>query len=130
MFRQLLYIILFNFTALTVVYADDSQLSQQFTVCIDKSGGVTSSMIQCIAQETNYQDLRLNKAYKVLKNTLNSSRQQKLQDVQRLWIKYRDANCKFYYDPDGGSIAGVSSVDCFMNMTAERADELENFLQY
>ena len=45
--------------------------------------------------------------------------------AQRAWITYRDANCSFYFDPDGGTIARVNSNSCFMSATATRAKELE-----
>ena len=56
-------------------------------------------------------------------------RQAQLQQVQRAWIKYRDANCGFYDDPDGGSLARVSANDCMMATTTRRARELESFRQ-
>ena len=45
-------------------------------------------------------------------------------DAQRLWLQYRDANCQFYADPDGGTAAGVAAADCVLQMTAGRAREL------
>ena len=113
-----------------IAQADDRSLSKQFTACMDKAGGVTTGMVECTAAETKRQDVRLNKAYKNLMNTLSTTRKKELQNTQRLWMKYRDANCNFYYDPNGGSIVRVTSAGCFMDMTAERADELENFLKY
>lgn len=130
MFKKIMFSLLCVFGFMQVAQADDHALSKQFTVCMDKAGGVTTGMVECIAAETKRQDVRLNKAYKNLMNTLSATRKKELQDTQRLWMKYRDANCKFYYDPDGGSIVRVMSAGCFMDMTAERADELENFLKY
>jgi len=60
--------------------------------------------------------------------TLTEERKSTLKTAQRLWIKYREANCGFYYDPDGGSMARINANDCFMTSTAERAKELESFL--
>lgn len=108
------------------VAANDG-LSKQFSTCIDKSGGVTHAMLDCIATETKAQDVRLNKAYKELMAQLTPERKKQLQEAQRAWLKYRDANCGFYADPDGGSLATVNSNDCFMTATASRAKELEGF---
>lgn len=94
---------------------------------MDKSGGVTVDMLDCIGTETKRQDARLNKAYKEVMPQLSPARKKELQDAQRAWIKYRDANCNFYADPDGGTIATVNSNDCFMSATASRAKELEGF---
>lgn len=83
-------------------------------------------MLGCIAAETSRQDTRLNNAYKRTMASLNATRKKQLQEVQRLWMRYRDANCKFYADPDGGTIAAVNSNSCYMEATAARATELEN----
>ncbi|NWK75833.1 DUF1311 domain-containing protein [Acinetobacter sp. SwsAc6] len=130
MFKKIMFSLLCVFGFMQMGQAGERNLSKQFNGCMDKAGGVTASMVECIAAETKRQDVRLNKAYKNLMNTLSATRKKELQDTQRLWMKYRDANCKFYYDPDGGSIVRVTSAGCFMDMTAQRADELENFLKY
>ncbi len=108
-------------------FAENNDLTKQFAACMDKSGGVTAEILDCIGSEVKYQDARLNKAYKELMPTLSAARQKELQEVQRLWIKYRDANSSFYADPDGGSMTRISSNDNFLSMTAARAKELEDF---
>lgn len=97
----------------------------QFKDCIERSAGVTSDMLNCIATETEIQDARLNAAYRVLMNQLPAYRQNQLQEVQRLWIEYRNLNCNFYADPDGGTAALLVSADCFLKATASRARDLE-----
>ena len=109
------------------LHAKDTDLRKQYTDCLDKANGVTSEMLNCIGTETKYQDDRLNKAYKALMPLLSEARKKELQEAQRLWIKYRDANSHFYADPDGGTMAVVFSNDTFLTMTAERASELEEF---
>ena len=108
-----------------IAFAGDIGLTKQYSVCMDKSGGVTSNMIDCIVDETNRQDVRLNKVYKAFMAELSAERRKQLQTAQRAWITYRDANCNFYFDPDGGTIARVNSNSCFMSETATRAKELE-----
>ena len=103
--------------------------SKQFAACMDKSGGVTAGMIECIVTENRLQDARLNKAYKALSADLTPARKTQLLDAQRAWIKFRDANCNFYDDPDDGSMARVSANDCVMKATTERARELEALKQ-
>ncbi len=110
-----------------VASANDPSLSKQFSVCMDKSGGVTAAMLDCIVSETKGQDARLNKAYKEIMGQLPPARKKQLQEAQRAWLKYRDANCNFYADPDGGTMANVSASDCFMSVTATRAKEIETF---
>lgn len=110
-------------------FSDDVGLSKQYSACMEKSNGVTVEMVNCIGAETKRQDTRLNKAYKDLMATLSPARKKQLQDAQRLWVKYRDANCNFYADPEGGTIVQVTTSDCFMDATARRAKELEQLKQ-
>lgn len=107
--------------------AQDAALSPQFASCMDKSGGVTMDMIDCIVAETSRQDARLNRVYKAAMGSLSAERKKQLQTAQRAWIKFRDANCDFYYDPDGGSMARVSANACVLTSTANRAQEIERF---
>jgi uncharacterized protein YecT (DUF1311 family) len=58
---------------------------------------------------------------------MSPARKKQLQDAQRLWIKYRDANCQFYVDPEGGTAASVNAASCVMTATAGRSKELEGF---
>ena len=111
------------------VHAQEINLTKQFSVCMDKADGVTQHMVECIDAETKRQDARLNKAYKALLADLNPERKKQLLEAQRAWLKFRDTNCAFYFDPEGGTIARVQAVDCMMTMTASRAKELENFTQ-
>jgi len=110
-----------------IAFADDVGLSKPFSACMDHSGGVTAEMLDCIGAETKRQDARLNRAYKEAMLQLPLARKNQLRDAQRAWIKYRDANCDFYADPDGGTLATVSSSDCFLSATASRAKEIEGF---
>ena len=111
------------------VSAQDAGLSQQHAACMDKSGGTTMDMIECITAETQRQDTRLNKAYKGAMAELSPARKKQLLEAQRAWLKFRDANCVFYNDPDGGTLARVNANDCMMTATAARAGELERFKQ-
>jgi len=109
--------------------AHETGLSKQHAACMDKSGATTMDMIGCITAENQRQDAGLNKAYKALMAQLPPPRKAQLQHAQRAWIKYRDANCAFYDDPDGGTLARVNANACVMTATAERARELERLRQ-
>ncbi|MEA1051885.1 lysozyme inhibitor LprI family protein [Lamprobacter modestohalophilus] len=105
--------------------ADEQLYTQRFSTCLDQAGGVTYSMLDCISEELTTQDARLNGAYQKLQKSLSAERKQALLTAQRLWIKYRDANCDFYNDPEGGSYQRVMANECMLRETAERAKELE-----
>lgn len=96
-----------------------------YSTCMERSGGVTAAMLDCISEELETQDARLNSAYRRLGTQLSPARKQQLTAAQRLWLQYRDANCGFYADPDGGTLSTVASNECFLRETAERAEELK-----
>lgn len=102
----------------------DDFYTGRYDSCMDASGGVTVEMLNCIDEELRTQDARLNGAYKALGKSLLPERREQLLAAQRLWIKYRDANCQFYASA-GGSLAAVSGSECVLRETAERAKELE-----
>lgn len=89
----------------------------------------TMDTIECIDTEYKVQDKRLNSAYKILSSKQTPARVTQLRDLQKIWIKYRDANCNFYYDPDGGSMARIMANDCMLTMTKDRANEFESMLK-
>jgi uncharacterized protein YecT (DUF1311 family) len=106
--------------------AAENEMSQEYLVCMDKSNGVTGEMLDCISAELARQDARLNESYKRLLSKLSAKRKEGLLEAQRAWIKFRDANCNFYYDPEGGSAAHLAGNGCVLNATADRATELRN----
>jgi uncharacterized protein YecT (DUF1311 family) len=108
---------------------DAYPLSPAFSACMDKSEGTTFGMKACIAAEDKKQEGRLNKAYQAALKVLVPTRQKQLRDAQRAWVKFRDADCSFLYDPDGGTLASITSADCFMQKAAQRAVELESLAQ-
>ena len=105
-------------------YAADREMTQEYSTCLGKSNGVTIEMINCILAETMRQDARLNENYKKLISKLPTERKNALVEAQRAWIKFRDPNCGFYADPEGGSAARMTANECFLNATADRAKEL------
>jgi uncharacterized protein YecT (DUF1311 family) len=103
----------------------EERTSKSYAACLDKAGGVTSAMQDCIGEELERQDRRLNRAYEALMGSVPEKRRAQLRDAQRKWIAFRDANCEFYYDPQGGSAARLAANECVVTLTAERAHELE-----
>ena len=103
-------------------------MTKEYLTCVDKGEGVTDKTLDCISAEFDRQDTRLNDAYKKLISKLSKDRAKSLVEAQRAWIKFRDANCGFYHDPDGGSAAHIAGNECMLNATVERANELENLL--
>ncbi len=111
-----------------VTYAAPSD-SAEYISCIDRAGGVTADTINCIGQEIARQDPKLNQVYQQLIKAVTPTRQKQLRDAQRLWLKYREANCRFYSDVDGGSLARILANQCMLDMLIERSAELEGLKQ-
>ncbi|SMH57915.1 Uncharacterized conserved protein YecT, DUF1311 family [Azospirillum lipoferum] len=105
-------------------HAESRNLSITYTNCMDNAGGVTAEMHGCIGAEHEKQDKRLNAAYKAAMKTVEGKRAQDFKEVQRAWLKFRDLNCGFAGGGEG-TIAGILGASCVLNMTAERADELQ-----
>ena len=104
------------------------QYSTQYNDCIDKSGGVTSVMLDCISDETKNQDKLLNINYKKVMFLLDKEKKHELRKAQRLWMKYRDANCNFFIGLSGGTIDSLNATSCFLDMTAIRVNDLDNLV--
>jgi uncharacterized protein YecT (DUF1311 family) len=113
------------FLGTSVAAENDKQLSQEYLTCLEKANGVTFAMIDCIVAETSRQDTKLNENYKSLTSKISPKRKQSLLHAQRAWTTFRDANCKFYGDPEGGTSARLSANECVLNATADRAKELK-----
>ncbi|MDH0302785.1 MULTISPECIES: lysozyme inhibitor LprI family protein [unclassified Pseudomonas] len=111
--------------ALATAHAED--YSPTYTQCMDKASS-TLAMGACIQAETQLQDDRLNRVYKQLMAKLDTQRQKELREVQRTWMKYRDGNCAFHGKLSSASIYRIEGAMCEMDMSKDRAAELERVL--
>lgn len=110
---------------LPMAVADD--YTPAYGQCMDKAS-TTVAMSDCIGAETHVQDQRLNRVYKQLMAKLDTGQQKSLRDVQRKWLAYRDGNCQFHVQASGGTMAQLEGGSCLMDMTRDRAAELERVL--
>jgi uncharacterized protein YecT (DUF1311 family) len=101
-------------------------LRASYQRCIDASGGVTSSINDCIGAEADYQDKRLNSVYRSLLSKLDDKGKQKLRSDERNWIAYRDSHCAA--DKDSGTAGMLDSNACLLEETAKQANILEGRL--
>ena len=93
----------------------------------DRAGGPNIEIMSCIADYADQEDARLNRAYKAAMARLRTPREKiALRDVQRAWIKDRDAECQSYLDEaQYGRGGGIEAQRCVYDWTRDRADELE-----
>ena len=101
-----------------------SGLSRAYTACTDRAGSNIVQSGMCAQTEIVAQDARLNKAYKQVMGQLasNPTRRTALRDRQRSWLKARDYQCNI----DGGTF----DMNCVVERTAERADQLEGMVRF
>jgi uncharacterized protein YecT (DUF1311 family) len=111
------------------VASGERNLTEAFKVCMAKSEGITSKMNDCISFEHQLQDERLNIAFQQVLRQSNSQWQARVRDVQHKWIAYRNAACELLAPPASGTLERLMVRDCHLNMTAQRAGELEEFLK-
>ncbi|WP_286789122.1 MULTISPECIES: lysozyme inhibitor LprI family protein [unclassified Pseudomonas] len=128
-----LYLFAFGLTTLVAFQPafamGEEDYSATFNTCLDESRGTTRDMLSCISAETKLQDTRLNEAYQNTMATFSDPQKAKLKETQRLWIKYRDANCSLYTNATGGTIDALNTASCLLDMTKARADELSRFTE-
>jgi uncharacterized protein YecT (DUF1311 family) len=86
--------------------------------------GSTYEMVECLKAKTAQWDRRMTIAYQRMLNAGEAKQREQLRVAQRLWIRYRDANC-LYYGLGEGTIARIDAGDCMLRMTQSRALELE-----
>ncbi|NOD28865.1 lysozyme inhibitor LprI family protein [Ruegeria atlantica] len=90
----------------------------------------TIGISQCIQAETAIWDALLNEQYKLRRSELAEQDPElanQLRDVQRAWIRFRDAECGLQYSLwSGGTIRTIVAANCYLVETAERALELRD----
>lgn len=89
--------------------------------CIEKDGSNLGTA-DCYRIETVIWDGLLNDNYKDLMDVIDDKKDQdKLKEMQRAWIKYRETTCEFYWDKIHGSMAVPMAAACQLRETARRA---------
>jgi uncharacterized protein YecT (DUF1311 family) len=89
--------------------------------CIEKNGSNLGTA-DCYRIETVIWDAILNDNYKALLEAIDDkSDQNKLKEMQRAWIAYRDTTCDFYWYKIHGSMSVPMTAACQLRETARRA---------
>ena len=98
--------------------------SEEYKECYSDPHWTIVSMSICMNEEADRQDALLNKEYKRTLKNLSDSRKKQLKNAHKAWVKYRNANCAWYNNIDGGTSAIVSGGQCYLNMTVSRLVEM------
>jgi uncharacterized protein YecT (DUF1311 family) len=89
--------------------------------CIEKNGSNLGTA-DCYRIETVIWDAILNDNYKELMEAIDDKGDQnKLKEMQRAWIAYRDTTCDFYWYKIHGSMSVPMTAACQLRETARRA---------
>lgn len=84
----------------------------------------------CFRIETVIWDTLLNENYKELMDAIDDKADQdKLKEMQRAWIAYRDTTCDFYWHKIHGSMSVPMTAACQARETARRALLLKFMVQ-
>jgi len=127
-------------------YARHDCIGASANICMETQlGGTTVGMGFCINQELDWWDARLNDTYRKLlarekaddeeniKDGINRPllKADALKDMQRTWIKYRDAFCEHEAVQWGaGTGAGPAFLGCLLGETGRQVFVLEDRLSW
>ena len=107
---------------------DEASNTPAYAVCMDRAGGVTVSMRECISEEYARQDVLLNEMYRQLMQRLGTEGQHDLRNAQRAWIAFREAECAWRASGETGTLGPVIIDSCWLGFTTERAAKLKDDL--
>lgn len=103
------------------------------------AAGSTVEINQCLDRELALADARLNEAYRgalariaataEIEGKIRREWREALQEAQRKWIAFRDADCRgpVAYAWYGGTGATAAVLVCLIDKTATRAEELKRY---
>jgi len=86
----------------------------------------TSDLVSCLSKANDASDAKMNSVYQNIRKKLEGDDASRLVETQRIWIKYRDANCsaeRALYE--GGTAKYPAFLACMEAMTRMRTKELQ-----
>jgi uncharacterized protein YecT (DUF1311 family) len=103
-----------------------------FAIVVDpctkrRTGQSSQGAAGCYRAEHDIWDELLNENFRALREGLDDAQKEKLRDMQRAWIEYRNTTCQFYYDKIQGTMATEMTAACLARETARRALLLKFF---
>jgi uncharacterized protein YecT (DUF1311 family) len=115
----------------------DEQFSATLRDCLENQAGEEEPMRSCIRDEHASWDLRLNEAYKQLRQqfaggetgVVTKGAADKLKAAQKAWVKTRDATCAAEADMHGGALPYYWRDFCLLRETALRTGFLESMVE-
>ena len=117
--------------ALTIILSQLSYADSQDLRSEEKECGEYMSYKQissCFSTLYRKADQALNDQYSNLSNSLDLENRKNLVIAQRLWVKFRNADCAFY-EPrkESDDLFSSGSSICLTRITLDRLEQLENY---
>ena len=105
-------------------------LTKQYDVCMDKSGGVTASILDCMGEEFGRQDKVMNANYQALIKAYGakSAFVAKLRKAQRLWAPMVEGEADMMGHPEGGSSQAFNTHGVSQKAVVLRGQEFKELL--
>ncbi|WP_406872792.1 lysozyme inhibitor LprI family protein [Aminobacter sp. P9b] len=117
---------------LSISVASSMMASAAFAEECDRNDQTQTGMNICAGSDFAASDAKLNAAYGDIMKRLSESADARklLQDSQRSWIAFRDAECKFASSGvEGGSIYPMIQAGCLQDLTDARVTQLGAYLK-
>jgi uncharacterized protein YecT (DUF1311 family) len=106
---------------------DDRPLSREYHRCV-RADSSTAGTGQCLETEVQWQEGRLNQAYRMVMARLPAARKAALLISERAWVTARKRECdRVYREMEGGTGDGIAIDTCLAVRAAERTAWLERF---
>jgi uncharacterized protein YecT (DUF1311 family) len=93
---------------------DRETTSANYTGCMNRSGGITASMNDCIGAEYGRLDRRLNVSYQATLRRLPRARQLALRSEQRGWLATREESCLADLEGGGENMGTLDQIQLNM----------------
>jgi uncharacterized protein YecT (DUF1311 family) len=106
-------------------------ITQTFTTCMERADTDTIAKADCLTDERDRQDARLNRVYKTLIGLLKGSQREQIVQAQRAWIQLQEKDGAFeasIFD-NLGQVGNLQGVENQMLRISERANRLENYTE-
>jgi len=123
-FFLLSFFFLYTLNAAQEMVSIDHIYSKEYHKCISKAVSGLDAL-NCTEKEIRVQDKILNESYKEAMKRIQKFRRVDLRNMQRLWIKYTDAKCDFYYHKESGSGGRNDASNCKLEEITKRGIELD-----
>lgn len=109
---------------------ENHQYTKQFDVCMNKSGGVTSHMRECILEETDRQDALLQSTLNRIEAKSPPLQRSKIRKSHEARIKLSEKKCRKNYDRDvdvngEGSLYLVEYNSCMLQTKIDSIAKLK-----